>query len=233
MSREPESVKKLRASIKKARGVTAPENSVGQWIGYCLWNGAHSIFESTLHDFNESNKTKFRLKPLEDDKQVKLPDSDGTLKQIDHAFFDGETPIVIAESKWLKDQRHLNDKGSWLKLMREIVGSTPSILESILILAGPWDSYRAQMEGRGFKVVITDVSTVYQALKKHGVTIKINEQRNAFENPKQTLESFLDVVETSLDQGDQNPLATIGLSMLHGNKSVVEKTVKEALAKAI
>ena len=220
--------KDVLSRIAKARKVTAPENSVGQWIGYCLWHGSHSVFGSTVESYLEDHDLNLELKPGDGDKQVRLPDSDGTLKQIDHAFFVNGKPVVIAESKWLKDQRHLNDKGSWLKLMREIVRESDSVEQAVLVLAGPWESYRAQMENRGFKVIITSVDDVYAALKKHGVVITIDQKRNAFEDPGATLNSFLNVIEKMIEK-DPNPFATIGKSMLGDRIRLIEKTIEEVL----
>lgn len=225
---EIEFKKDVLARIAKARKVTAPENSVGQWIGYCLWHGSHAVFGSTVEKYLETHVLDLELKPGEGDKQVRLPDSDGTLKQIDHAFFIKGKPVVIAESKWLKDQRHLNDKGSWLKLMREIVRESDSVEQAVLVLAGPWESYRAQMENRGFKVIITSVEDVYAALKKHGVIITIDATRNAFQDPGATLTSFLDVIEKMIEK-DPNPFATIGKSMLGDRVKLIETIIKEVL----
>ena len=216
------------ASIKKARNVTAPENSLGQWIGYCLWHGTQTILTQVVGEVNKSRKTVFELRPFEGGKQVRLPDEDGTLKQIDHAIFLNDEPIIIAESKWLKDQRHLNDKGSWLKLMREIVREAESIRKAVLVLGGPWDSYRAQMENRGFSVIITSVGEVYEALKYYGVKIEIDPTRNAFIDPKGTLETLLNVIEDGIKKGT-NTYAEIGLRMLGDRRKLIETTIVEIL----
>ena len=216
------------ASIEKARNVTAPENSLGQWIGYCLWHGTHSILGDVVLQINKSKRARFELRPVEGGKQVRLPDEDGTLKQIDHAIFLNDEPIIIAESKWLKDQRHLNDKGSWLKLMREIVREAETIRKAVLILGGPWDSYRNQMENRGFAVIITSVDKVYDALKYFGVEIEIDGTRNAFINPKGTLETLLDVIQEGITKGT-NAYAEIGLRMLGDRRSLIEETIAEIL----
>ena len=216
------------ASIAKARLVTAPENSLGQWIGYCLWHGTQQVLTKTVDSFNSTKCTTYELRPTEGSKQVRLPDEDGTLKQIDHAIYLNDVPVVIAESKWLKDQRHLNDKGSWLKLMREIVREAKTIRQAVLVLGGPWDTYREQMENRGFHVIITTVDEVYEALRINGVNVQIDPTRNAFIDPKGTLSTLLNVVESKLLQG-VNPFAEIGLQMLGNQKSEIEKAISNLL----
>lgn len=216
------------ASVTKARNVTAPENSVGQWIGYCLWHGTQEILTETVESINALNGSKYELRPVEGGKQVRLPDEDGTLKQIDHAIFLNDSPIVIAESKWLKDQRHLNDKGSWLKLMREIVREAGTIKQAILVLAGPWEAYREQMEKRGFAVIISPVESVYEALLQNGIKIAIDPTRNAFIDPKGTLNTLLDEIEELLDK-DLNPFSIIGKQMLGPRRSEIEDTLRKLL----
>lgn len=216
------------ASIAKARLVTAPENSLGQWIGYCLWHGTQRVLNETVDSINSSKGSNFELLPTEGSKQVRLPDEDGTLKQIDHAIFQSDKPVIIAESKWLKDQRHLNDKGSWLKLMREIVREAGTIKKAVLVLGGPWDTYRDLMEKRGFHVIITSVDDVYEALLNNGINIQIDPVRNAFIDPKGTLTSLLDVIEDKLNK-DLNPFAEIGLEMLGDRKSEIENAIKGLL----
>ncbi len=218
------------ASIKKARNVTAPENSLGQWIGYCLWHGTQTILADIVYEINKDKKVSFELRPFEGGKQVRLPDEDGALKQIDHAIFSNNEPIIIAESKWLKDQRHLNDKGSWLKLMREIVREAETIRKAVLVLAGPWDSYRAQMENRGFSVIVTSVDQVYDALEYFGVKIEIDGARNAFINPKETLDTLLNVMEVGINKGT-NTYTEIGLRMLGDRRKQIEDTVADILKK--
>jgi hypothetical protein len=217
------------ASIKKARMVTAPENSLGQWIGYCLWHGTQLILSQVVNEINSSKTTSFELHPIEGGKQVRLPDEDGTLKQIDHAIYNDQEPIVIVESKWLKDQRHLNDKGSWLKLMREIVRESKSIKRVVLVLGGPWENYRSQMENRGFSVIITSVEEVYKSLSSFGVKIDIDPVRNAFIDPKSTLGTLLNVIEEGINR-DINMYAEIGLKMLGpSHRKEIEETVYELL----
>jgi len=216
----------LLKQVAKARKVKAPENSVGQWIGSCLWHGTHSV----LSDVFESHRGRLRnleLRPQAGGKNVRLPDDDGTQVQIDHAFFLRNDPWLIAESKWLKDKRHLNDKGSWLKQLSEI-RRVNSVSEVLLVLGGPWSQYEARMTNRNFKVVITPVEQVYLALKEFGVDITIDQAFNAYADPAGTLAALLDAIEL-LAATDATPLATIGLEMLGPQVTVLSDLTNDLL----
>ena len=112
---------KLLKSVEKARKVTAPENSLGQWIGYIVDSGTRVILNEIGREIEETKKIKIEICPLSGEGQIKLKNSLGQEKQIDHAIRIDDEYVLIVESKWLKDQRHLNDKGSGVLMMKDIL----------------------------------------------------------------------------------------------------------------
>ena len=221
-------IEKLQKAINRARVVTAPENSLGQWIGYFLDRATHLVLEQALQLKVHAKHQPLDLQPQEGGPLVRLLDDFGDQKQIDHAVFKDDLPKVIIESKWLKDKRHLNDKAAWIRQLEDIVTEN-SVNKALLVLAGPWDGYRDRMEKRNFGVIIIEVDHVYKTLKSNGIKISIDSTRDAYINPEKTLNQLLDVVEERIAAGDTDPVGSIGLSMLEHNRSEIERQLAIAL----
>ena len=198
----------LQTQIDKARDVKRADSALGQWIGKLIDRATHVCLEEIV----ESSSLGLSVLPEQGGRQVRLPDDFGDLRQIDHAVC-AEKILLICESKWLKDKRHLNDKGSWIRLLAD-VAEVNEIAHVMLVLAGPWESYRSRMERRGFKVSITPVAEVYEGLREHGVDITIDESREAFDHPEEALTSLLDVLEGHLNSGVADPVALLGGTIL-------------------
>ena len=65
----------------------------------------------------------------------------GSNKQIDGRIQNDSTNRItlIGESKWLKDQKHQNDKGGWiLAIPSTLIPRYPSVSGMFCLLAGPW-----------------------------------------------------------------------------------------------
>lgn len=221
-------IEKLQKAINKARVVTAPENSLGQWIGYFLDRATHLVLEQALQLKIHAKLQPLDLQPKEGGPLVRLLDDFGDQKQIDHAVFKNEEPRVIIESKWLKDKRHLNDKGAWIRQLEDIVIEN-SVNKALLVLAGPWEGYRDRLEKRNFGVIIIEVDHVYKTLKSNGIKISIDSTREAYVDPERTLNQLLDVIETRIAAGDRDPVGSIGLSILDHHRSEIERELEIAL----
>lgn len=221
-------IEKLRKAINKARVVTAPENSLGQWIGYFLDRATHLVLDQALQLEIHAKLQPLDLQPKEGGPLVRLLDDFGDQKQIDHAVFKNEEPKVIIESKWLKDKRHLNDKVAWIRQLEDIVAEN-SVNKALLVLAGPWEGYRDRMEKRNFGVVIIEVDHVYKTLKSNGIKISIDSARDAYVDPEKTLNQLLDVIEARIAAGDLDPVGSIGLAILDHHRSEIERQLAIAL----
>jgi hypothetical protein len=221
-------IDKLKKQIERARIVTAPENSLGQWIGYFLDRATHLVLEQALQSKVHAKHHPLELRPKEGGPLVRLLDDFGDQKQIDHAVFKNDVPKVIIESKWLKDKRHLNDKGAWIRQLEDIVTEN-SVNKALLVLAGPWDGYRDRMEKRNFGVIIIEVDHVYKTLKSNGIDISIDRSREAYVDPESTLNQLLDVIESRIAAGDTDPVGSIGLKILDHHRSEIERQLSIAL----
>ena len=208
--------------------MTAPENSLGQWIGYFLDRATHLVLEEALQSKVHAKLQPLDLRPKEDGPLVRLLDDFGDQKQIDHAIFKDDMPKVIIESKWLKDKRHLNDKAAWIRQLEDIVAEN-SLNKALLVLAGPWDGYRDRMEKRNFGVIIIEVEHVYKTLKSNGIKISIDSTRDAYIDPEKTLNQLLDVIEARIAAGDKDPVGSIGLSIVGHYRTEIEKKLADAL----
>ena len=221
-------IEKLQKAIDKARVVTAPENSLGQWIGYFLDRATHLVLEQALQLKIHAKLQPLDLQPKEGGPLVRLLDDFGDLKQIDHAVFKDNEPRVIIESKWLKDKRHLNDKAAWIRQLEDIVTEN-SVNKALLVLAGPWEGYRDRMEKRNFGVIIIEVDHVYKTLKSNGIKISIDSTKEAYNDPERTLNQLLDVIETRIEAGDTDPVGSIGLAILDHHRPEIERQLAIAL----
>lgn len=221
-------IAKIQLQIEKARVVTDPKNSLGQWIGYAWDAGTRVVMSEAVDSHNLRTGSRLTLQPGLDGKVVRLPDDFGDEKQIDHTVMRGSKPLIIAESKWLKDKRHLNDKGSWIRLLAEVV-EINRVEGTLLVLAGPWDSYRERMEKRGFDVVIASVDEIYAALATYGVKIRIDKTREAYIEPRTALNEYLDAVENLISEGHSDPFGVIGLDLIGAHRKDLERRIARLL----
>jgi hypothetical protein len=196
LSREYEQV--LRRRIRKARTTEAPENAVGQWIAGFVEAGVLYYLESIMRELPSN---EFSMRPPIGSKTWHLLNRYGEEKQIDHLISDKRgDPVLVIEDKWLKDQRHLKDKGSWIMVLKAVKEATPSLRGSIAVLAGDWNETTLGVLRKLSHVFYIPLKTVYDNLKDAGIEVRINRKRQAFEKPEELLERILSVVETKLDE---------------------------------
>ena len=119
----------------------------------------------------------------------------GIPKQIDHiiAAKGQSDPLVVVELKWLKDSRHIYDKGGWIEGLAKVKQGNPTIRGALAILAGHWSPKIIQQIqfGGGVRVIVMlNVDEMYSLLRQYGVDIQIDKQRNAIANAEAALEHF-------------------------------------------
>jgi len=214
---------KLCRSIEKARLVPAPENSLGQWIGNFIDAGAIVILDEVCEEISMEGKTSIEAIPKKGDGLIKIKNTLGQFKQIDHVIRREGKNELIVEVKWLKDQRHLNDKGAWVLMMTDILIENKELKGIIAILAGPWEAMRKVIEKRA-KVIIIPISNVYNSLSNRGINITIDTSRNAYENPGETLNAMLNEIENKTRIG-QNLLEEVGYEILSPYKSELKEKI--------
>lgn len=218
--------KSLRKRIARARKTTAPENAVGQWIAGFFEAGVSYLLDSIIKKLPSKD---FSLKLPPNRKTWRLESRYGEFKQIDYVISNkNREPVIIIEDKWLKDQRHLKDKGSWIMELRAVQEANPSIRGIVAILAGEWNETTIKTLGKVAHVFHISTKTVYNNLKKIGIQVKIDEDRNAFENPAELLEKILDVVESKLNN-NIDIIEEVGKRIIKKISTSLEKTMKTIL----
>ena len=210
-------IEELTEKIEKARTVTAPENSVGQWIASFYATGLDIILKEIVDGFDDYN-----IKIPRGKKTWKLSSIYGEEKQIDHVISDSSgNPIVIIEDKWLKDQRHLKDKGSWIIALQSVQKNYDSIRGIIASLAGEWNETTIKALENVAYVTHIPTDHVYDRLSEIGIVVKIDKSRQAFAEPVSLLTTILDVVEENLP--DTDIIALTGLKIVEPIKPKLEK----------
>jgi len=226
MSLSEEYKNNLRKRIEKARKTVAPENAVGQWIANFVAAGIEYDLKSIVSKLPTDD---YNLNPPPRKKTWHLQSKYGELKQIDHVISDKKgNPIIIIEDKWLKDQRHLKDKGSWIIALKTVKEAYPSLRGIIAILAGDWNKTTIKVLQKIAYVFHIPLETVYTHLKKAGIEVKIDKKRQAFENPEELLDTILDVVETNLNK-DIDVMTKIGKRITRKISKKLEKTIRNLL----
>lgn len=217
---------KLLISIQKAKTVPAPENSLGQWIGYFIDEGTTAILEEICPTLS-TTKQEIDYGPKEGESQIKLNNTLGQEKQIDHIIKINSKMAILVESKWLKDQRHLNDKGAWVLMMNDILLENHQLKGIVVVLAGPWEGMRAVIEKRA-KIAIIPEDCVYKTLNKYGIKITIDRVRNAYENPGETLKTLIDTIESAM-KDNYDLVKEIGYEIVNTKKNEIKRCIQNYL----
>lgn len=217
----------LKERIANARSVPAPENSLGQWIGYIVDSGTSAVLDEIVGELIKETGRKFIAVPQKGEKTIRLKNSLGQDKQIDHAVKESDVYKLIVESKWLKDQRHLNDKGSWILMMGDILLENKNLKGIVVVLAGPWESMRGVIEKRA-EAVIVPTQEVYDCLSELGIDIPLDSVRNAYKDPARSLAKFLSVAERAIDSGIDFT-RDAGYKLLKGYKSELKEKIEKLL----
>lgn len=141
----------------------------GQLIGEAFEQVVWSFIQSYL----EESYPEYEMMEAKDGaKRVTLDMLGGSARQMDTiiAAKGSDDPVVLLESKWLKDARHHNDKGAWILQLREVGKQYPSIRGAAAVLAGYWTEGVGIMllqEGGVEAVLVATDEEVYGTLQPH------------------------------------------------------------------
>lgn len=217
--------KELIERIKRARTTTAPENAVGQWIASFFEAGVTNSLKEIVNPLPD-----YELVPPNGRKTWRLPNVYGEKRQIDYVISEralGGKPVIIIEDKWLKDQRHLKDKGSWIIAMQGIQKANPSIRGIIAILAGEWNEGTINAINQVAHVFHIPTEGIYNKLKEVGIEVVIDKEREAFVDPARLLEDILTAVETRLP--DEDVITELGKEIVKDIVPDLKKTIMDIL----
>jgi hypothetical protein len=218
--------KVLRKKIAKARTTEAPENAVGQWIAGFFEAGVSHDLSTIIENLPQQ---EFTLRLPEEKKTWRLKNKYGESRQIDYVISDNDNnPVVVIEDKWLKDQRHLKDKGSWITALEAVQDSNSSVRGILAVLAGEWNEATLKALRKIAYVFPIPTQTVYSNLAKIGIQVRIDKKREAYEDPEGLLNNILDVVESKLGE-DIDIMVEVGRKITKGIKNRMETTIKGIL----
>ena len=214
----------LTRRIRRARTSVGPENAAGQWIASFFNVGITNILNQIMERFPDYNMRLPRGR-----RTWRLENIYGESRQIDHIISDREmNPVIIVETKWLKDQRHLKDKGSWILMMNDVQKAHNSIRGIVAFLAGEWNEPTIETLSNVAEVFhVIDANNLYDHLQDIGININIDRERNAFENPGELLTNILDVIEEALP--DRDIIVETGLRMVKHIIPNVEPVLRNML----
>ena len=197
-------------------------SALGQQIGGLLDEAVLDL----LREF--SGQLDFDLMPPDEGKHLlHLTPTHGIAKQIDHIIVakDQRDPLILVEIKWLKDSRHIYDKGGWIEGLDKIKQRNPTVRGALALLAGHWSPKILQQLELGSNVrsiVLLNVEEMFGLLQRHGVDIQIDKKRNAIANPKNALEQILGLSATARRQ--------IKTGIVAGRRAEIERALKDFLA---
>lgn len=217
----------IKERTSKARNAKSHASSLGQWIGSIVSDGVSIVWEEILIEYEEY----LLMQPERGQKQTYLFNTRGQKKEVDDIICDKKNnPIVISESKWLKDARHLNDKGAWVALMSEIKQQNNTVKGAISILAGPWNS-GGNMDALNqvVRVILINTDDVYAILNKFGIEIEIDNTRNIYKNPSEPLNKFMDLIDIYADK-KIDIISSLGYELVKKVSSSMRNAFEEILA---
>jgi len=224
---EEDYLKDLSARIERAKNADSPASSLGQWIGALVSKGTTLVLRDILKGYSDYSL----MKPDKGKKRTTLINIRGQNKEIDDVIVNGDNePVIISESKWLKDARHLNDKGAWVALLPEVKQANETVKGAISILAGPWDAgNNIEALGKVVRVVPITIKEVYRLLSEHGIDIEINEERNTYLHPKETLADLLTFFQSKA-KSKVDAISSLGLELVEPHKNLIKTAIDEILA---
>jgi hypothetical protein len=170
--------------------MASPASALGQKIGETFDEAVLRLLKKYV------DKLGFALlKPEEGKKLVHLTPIHGISKQVDHVIVEKgrRDPLVVVEIKWLKDSRHIYDKGGWIGGMEKILYQNPTVRGAMAVLAGYWSPrilQQIQYSRHITAIVMATTDEVYSIFARYGVTIDIDKRRNAIANPAEALAQF-------------------------------------------
>ncbi len=217
----------IHSRTSKARVSTSAASSLGQWIGLVISTGTTLIWSEIV----AKHQGYKLLRPEKGQKRTYLQNTLGQKKEIDDIICnDKNEPILISESKWLKDARHLNDKGAWVALMSEVKQQNTSVKGAVSILAGPWDAGgNSEALNNVVQTILIPTNDVYRLLEEQGIKIEINTVRNMYEKPEIPLAKYMDLIDQYAANG-VDLIATLGNELVGRYKTLMESAFERIIA---
>lgn len=158
------------------------ESALGQAIGALIEREVHRLLQPIAQDNGYVYLTAGRPNPRTGrSTELKLKDSAGNEYKIDSAIVNERIqPLVLIESKYLRDTRHNRDKGSWVCLAHYSLRRTyPTIRKSIAVLAGIWSrGSKAMMRSYDVNLFEIGFQTIVDTLSHYSVDITWKEKDN-------------------------------------------------------
>lgn len=133
----------------------------------------------------------------------RLKNGNDNTYQIDAVVFDqGNNPIILLESKYIRYKKHNRDKASWLCVAHYSLRKTyPTIRKSVAILAGNWsEPSKSLLHSFGVEVIELPFEHMVRALASFDIIFEWDEKDR--ETPLESWKAYC-----SLDEKSQKRLA--------------------------
>jgi hypothetical protein len=195
-----------RGENTKGRPIQDWNSISGQRIGEILQAMMDISFEEFVEEYSDTEGNP-QLTSLGGGNMELIT---GNRKQIDGRIQNEEDNriILIGESKWLKDQKHQNDKGGWiLALPSTLIPNYPSVSGMFCLFAGPWvgtSAHDSISVNTFFRSVVISFEQMVNFLNEElEIDYRLNEDNNLV-NPREIIERWCDAEDEYLE-ADENP----------------------------
>jgi hypothetical protein len=112
-------------------------------------------------------------------KRLIMKDAAGIGYNIDGVVRDAQGhPVILFESKYIRDKKHNRDKGSWICTAHSSLMRTyPTIRRSIAVLAGSWsESSKKMIRSFGINILEVPFDHIVQVLKLYSISFDWGER---------------------------------------------------------
>jgi len=112
---------------QKRSSSETPRSSASKF-GQMIGEAFEKVVIRLIKDYLQSDYPAYELlEPEEGRKRGTLELLGGNIRQLDTVITEigSADPVALLETKWLKDARHHNDKGSWILQLREMQKKYP------------------------------------------------------------------------------------------------------------
>lgn len=152
-----------------------PGSALGEAVGTLFESEVNRILDPIAKEYGCKYVTRGPANKRGQPTKLILKDSAGTQFQIDSVIANTKMqPLVLIESKYIRDTKHNRDKGSWVCTAHyRLRHKFPTVRKSIAILAGTWSApSKALMESFDISLFHVSFEKIVAILREYGIDFK-------------------------------------------------------------